>query len=385
MKQPELRVAIVGAGIGGTAAALALSRIGIDVTVFEQAGRISPLGSAITMTPNAVRVLDGLGLGRMIRETGYRPAVRLNRAWDSGSTISRIELGDASERKFGFPLLTFHRADLLGILQSALRPDVIRLGKKLVALREQEAYVELRFSDETTAVADIVIGADGIHSTVREILFGAESPRFTGIVGVRALVAAARLPGIDVTPFTKWWGPERASQLVTTPIRGGDELYVFGSFAQDEWRQESWSIRSDVSELKERFSGYADEARSIVNACEETLKTAIYERDPLPRWTAGHITLLGDACHPMTPFMAQGGAMAIEDAAILSRCLSGASSSSVQQALKSYELVRRERTAHMQLSSHDNNWARNAALDMDAVYGFDAWTVPLLDRPATTS
>lgn len=376
MSNPRARIAVIGAGIGGLAAAIALRRHGFHVDVYEQARQFRRVGAAINLTPNAVRVLDGLGLADAIRRTAHRPLYRISRTWDTGAVTSNVELGAAAEKKYGAPLLTLHRADLLAAIEAQVPADRVHLGRKLVAFEQDEREARLRFADGSNASADIVIGADGIHSTIREALFGPEAPRFTGAVAFRSIVPAARLAQYELRSFTKWWGPHPHSQIVTFLIDSGREFFVFATIAQPEWQQESWSVEGDIEELRAGFVGYHPEARAIIEACDHTLKTALYERDPLPAWTQGRATLLGDACHPMMPFMAQGAAMGLEDAAVLARCVEGASSEDIASALARYEATRRERTSRMQLGSRENQWLKHG-VDPDWVYGYDAWLTPL--------
>ena len=219
-----------------------------------------------------------------------------------------------------------------------------------------------------------LVGADGIHSAVRAALFGAETPRFTGVVAYRAVVprAGLDLPGLD--GFTKWWGPNPASQIVTFPISAGRDVFIFATTLQESWREESWTLPGSVEELRAEYADYHPEARALLAACDSVLKTALYERDPLPVWSRGRVTLLGDACHPMLPFMAQGAGQAVEDAVVLARCLSGGED--VPAALRRYEGLRMGRTAEIQIGSRGNNWLR-AGGNGDWVYGYDAWGVPL--------
>jgi salicylate hydroxylase len=367
------KVIVIGAGIGGVAAALALRRAGIDVEIYEQAPKHRNVGAAITITPNAFRVLEGLGVGDEIKKTGYCPPRRLNRKWDTGEILGTIELGDAALGRFGAPLLQLLRADLINALLASLPPRLIHFDKKLVTLDHRKSCVDVEFEDGTRATADAVIGADGIHSTVREILLGPDKPRFTGIVGYRFIVPAERLSQFDLTPFTKWFGPRRESEFLTSLTSAKGDFYVFASIHQPEWRDETWSMNGNSSHIRGHFEGYAEEVQSMLSVCGEALKTAIYVRDPMPRWSQGHVTLLGDACHPMTPFMAQGAAMALEDAIVLSRCLE---SRNTGAALDSYERTRRTRTAEIQLSSQQNQWPQKP-VDVDWVYGYDAWNVSL--------
>ena len=371
-----IRVAIIGAGLGGVSAALALQKAGIDVSIYEQSPVLRAIGAAITLTPNAMKVIGRLVPDTAIRSIAYQPPRRVNRTWNTGAITSSIELGAAAEEKFGAPLLMLHRAELLSTLAACLPHKAIHLDRKLVSVENAGPLTRARFADGSAVEADAIIGADGIHSKVREILYGAQAPHYTGAVGYRALVPAESLAGIDMSAYTKWWGPTRESEVVTCPTSGGREVYVFASVAQDEWREEAWSTPGDADEMRRGFEGFVPELRHILDACDQTLKSALCERDPLPVWTTGRITLLGDACHPMMPFMAQGAAMAIEDGAVLARCLGARSPDQVPQALVAYEKSRHPRTSKMQVSSHHNQWNANP-LNANWVYGFDAWTAEL--------
>ena len=374
LQEEATRIAVIGAGIGGLAAANALSRIGGVVDVFEQAPQFQRVGTAINLTPNAVKVMDGLGLGQPVRDTAYRPTHRVSRTWDSGAETSRLEMSRAAEQRYGAPQLTMHRADLLAALQSALPEGTIRLGKRLVGLAQDPDGVALAFDDGTSARAAAVIGADGIHSTVRGLVFGKEAPRFASMVGYRSLIPARRLASYDSAAFIKWWGPTQQSMLITFLINRGEDLYIFATRAEESWRQESWSSQGDVQELRAAYADFHSEARDVLEQCEDVLKTALYERDPLAHWTKGRVTLLGDACHPMMPFMAQGAATGLEDAAILARCV--AAESRIADALDRYEKARLGRASTMQLVSRENEFLRTG-IDADWVYGYDAWNAAL--------
>jgi salicylate hydroxylase len=371
-----MRIAIIGAGITGLAAAIALRRFGHSVTVFEQAAKFRRIGAAICLTPNSVRALDGLGVGAALRATAFQPTHRLSRTWDTGAETSRIELGRAAEEKYGCPQLTTHRADLLSALEGAVPGDAIRLNARLSALEQSAGGVELRFADGTGMTADVVIGADGIHSTVRKSLLPEEAPRFAGMVAYRAIVPVSRFSGRDFGCFTKWWGPVGQSQIVHFLIDQGRELFIFATAAEEAWRQESWSSEGDIDELRASFAGYHEEARTLLAATDAALKTALFDRDPLPGWSRGRVTLAGDAAHPMMPFMAQGAAMGIEDAVVLARCLEGVSGRDVPAALSKYEKARHERGSRIQRGSRENEWLRSG-IDAGWVYGYDAWNTPL--------
>ncbi|WP_406629825.1 FAD-dependent monooxygenase [Amycolatopsis sp. WGS_07] len=365
-------IGIVGGGIGGLAAAVALRKAGFSPVVHEQAGGFGRVGADINLTPNAVRALDGLGVGDELRETAARPKYRISRTWNTGEETSRLPMGDEAERRYGSPQLTMHRADLLAALERALPDGVVHLGHKLIGLSTSDR-VSLDFGD-ASASADVVIGADGIHSAVRTALFGAEHPEFTGVVAYRAVLPAGSVDVPNLDCFTKWWGPDPDTQLVTFPLNRGADVFVFATTRQSQWRHESWTTPGDVAELREAYRGFHPEARALLAACDSVLKSALYVRDPLPTWTSGPVTLLGDACHPMMPFMAQGAGMAIEDSVVLARALAAYPDTEV--ALKAYQAARLDRTREVQLASRSNSWLKQSGTSSaaaDAIYGYDAW------------
>ena len=242
----------------------------------------------------------------------------------------------------------------------------------------------MEFADGTQVEGlDALIGSDGIHSVVRSALFGAENPRFTGVVAFRTVVPTERVRHVpDIGAFTKWWGPTAESQIVTFPLNQGRDTFIFATTAQESWHEESWTTEGSVSELRGFYAGFHPHARALLDACDSVLKTALYERDPLAQWSQGRVSLLGDASHPMMPFMAQGAGMAIEDAVVLARNLDAAQDADgVPQALQNYEAMRKQRTSQIQIGSRGNNWLR-AGGNADWVYGYDAWQVAL---PSETS
>jgi salicylate hydroxylase len=373
----RLRIGISGGGVGGLAAAIALRKAGHDVEVLEQASSFRRVGADINLTPNVVRALDGFGVVPALMETAAKPTHRISRTWDTGEETSRLEMAQAAEERYGAPQLTIHRADLLNALRTQLPSDVIRLGFRVSGVEASDDHVRVSF-DGGEETFDVLVGADGIHSPTRTSLFGPEYPEFTGLVSYRSVVDSAKLSVPNMEAFTKWWGPTPNLQIVTFPLNRGRETFVFATTAQDDWREESWTMPGDVTELREAYSAFHPEARALLHACTEVMKSALYVRDPLPRWSRGHATLLGDACHPMTPFMAQGAGMAIEDAVVLGRALEGASKSNVPEALARYENSRKERTARVQIGSRGNEWLKEGG-NADWVYGYDAWSTPFTD------
>jgi salicylate hydroxylase len=381
----ESTIGIVGAGIGGLVAAIALRRAGHDVIVFEQAKEFARVGADINLTPNAVRALDGLGVGEAARVTAARPSHRISRTYDTGEETSRLEMADSAEQRYGAPQLTIHRADLLAALADMVPAECVALGKRAKSIVPDDKGVSLSFEDGTSARVGVLIGADGIHSAVRTAMFGAESPRFTGIVAYRAVVPAERVSAVpNLGAFTKWWGPNPESQIVTFPLNRGKDIFIFATTPQDTWHLESWTAPGSVDELREQYLAYHPDARALLDACDTVLKTALYERDPMTAWASGRMVLLGDAAHPMLPFMAQGAGMAIEDAVVLARHLEGVAAGDAPEALKRYEEARIERASKIQLGSRGNNWLREGG-NADWVYAYDAWAVPVAAQTATAT
>jgi salicylate hydroxylase len=369
-----MNILIAGGGIGGLAAAIALRKSGHGVTIIEKAARFARVGADVNLTPNAVRALDGLGIGVELRRTAARPTHRISRDWDTGAETSRIEMADAAEQKYGAPQLTIHRADLLAALESALTEGFVRHGASVTGIDASGVKPCALLDSGERLEADVMIGADGIHSAVRAALFGQESPVFTGMVAYRAVVPSAKLDIPNLDAFTKWWGPDPSSQIVTFPLTRGAETFVFATAAEETWRHESWTTPGDITEVRRLYRNYHPEARALLAACDSVMKSALYIRDPLPRWSDGAVTLLGDACHPMMPFMAQGACQAIEDAVVLARVLDGAKGKDIPTRLHAYEETRKPRTAAIQIGSRGNTWLRDGG-NADTVYGYDAWNV----------
>lgn len=375
-RQPE--IAIIGAGIGGLALAGLLSRQGVHVRVFEQAPAFERIGAGIQMSPNAMHVLRALGLEPLLRQLAFEPPAWTHRVWDTGERLADLSFGAEAERRYGAPYLLMHRGDLHAAILSAVPLDVIQFNKKLVDLARRGSGVELRFADGSRATADGVVGADGVHSKVREILLGPERPIFTGRVAHRTVFPAALLGEFAVDTCTKWWGPDR--HIVVYPVNPRrDEIYFVTSVPDPDWDVESWSARGEMAEVQSALAGFHPDVQRLLAACPQVHKWALFERDPLPRWSEGPVVLLGDACHPMTPYMAQGAANALEDAAVLSRCLAGAVDPALSFAR--YEATRLERTARIQLTSRQNTWGKTAG-DPGWVYGYNAWSTPIAQAPA---
>jgi 6-hydroxynicotinate 3-monooxygenase len=362
----KLSVAIIGAGMGGLASAAALRRVGIDVTVYEQAPRFTRLGAGIQIGCNAMRVLRVLGLESRLRAEAFYPRSWNNKVWRTGEVRFDMIFGESAEEKFGAPYLLAHRGDLHAALASVVPAECIRLSHKLVGLDETGTGVRLTFADGSTTQADAVIGADGVHSTVKRLLFGESTPNFTGRIAYRTVFPAKLLNGYPIDDCTKWWGEDRHIVIYyVKPDRS--EVYFVTSQPEPEFRVESWSSKGDVRTLRTAYEGFHPQVQHVLAACPDVHKWALVDRDPLERWADRHVTLLGDSCHPMTPYMAQGAAMAIEDAAVLSRCLEAIEREGIAEALRRFEVTRKERTSRVQLTSRTNTWLKDRT-DADWVY-----------------
>jgi len=378
MSTTTLDIAIVGGGIGGLAAAVLLSQNGHRVRVYEQATRFARVGAGIQMTPNAMKVLRRIGVETALRKIAFQSPLGISREWDSGVVTNELKIGAEIEARYGAPYLFMHRADLHAAIYAAVPAGIVTLGRKLAALDVSAQHTSLLFEDGGRVTADVVIGADGVHSLIRETMLGPEQPRFTGRVAYRTTFPAALMGDTRITPVrTKWWGPDR-HMVVYYVTAKQDEVYFVTSQPEDAgWvTPESWSAKGDLNVLREAYAGFHPEVQAVLRACPDVHKWALLERDPLPRWTEGPVALLGDACHPMTPYMAQGAASALEDAAVLSRCLDRIERDAVAAALRRYEATRKPRASEIQGSSRKNTWMRNST-DPTWVYGYDAWNTPL--------
>jgi len=375
MSGQKKTAAIIGAGMGGLATAANLRRIGIEVTIYEQARAFARVGAGIQQGPNSVKVLRGMGLEERVRSVAFHPEMTRYRDAATGDLLWQRTQGAEYEEKYGAPQLLLHRADLHEALASIVPADVIQRSKKLIDFRQDGDGVDMFFADGSSARADMMIAADGVHSMVRERMHGPEQPRFTGRVAYRTTFPTALIKNVEVEGSTKWMAKDRHIVIYFTNPRK-DEVYFVTSTPEPSFNIESWSTEGDLDQLLREYSEFHPIVRGVLEACPAVHKWALVERDPLPFWTQGRVALLGDSCHPMTPYMAQGAGTSIEDAAILARCLADASTSDIPRALKIYEANRKPRTSWIQASSSTNDIERFRR-EQDQVFSYNAWETPL--------
>ena len=386
-----LNIAVVGAGIGGLTAAVALRQAGLDVDVYEQAPELTEVGGGINMGPNAARILYRLGLGEGLDREAVRPVGTHQRRWQDGRTLQQAPLNPRCEELYGAPHLTVHRADLLSIIAAGFPAERVHLGHRLVDFADDGHGIEARFENGARVTADLLVGADGIHSTVRTILLGEAAPRFAGCVAYRGLVPVERIADLGLEIGSQsWLGP--GGHFVHYFVSRGRLLNFVGWTEHDTWNREDWTDRATVARALAAFDGWHPQVRRIIAAAETCFVWALFDREPLPCWSIGRATLLGDACHPMYPFMAQGAAQAIEDGAALTACLRAPVADDPAAALKRYERLRLPRVSRLQELSRANKirfhlpdgpaqeardaeWARASDRSPDTLrwlYGFDA-------------
>src|SRR6516162_4366474 len=394
MNTNALRIAVIGGGIGGLTAALSLRQAGFDVEVYEQAPELTEVGGGINMAPNATRVLRQLGLAAGLDREGVRPLGTHQRRWQDGRTLQRAPLNPLCEELYGAPHMTLHRADLLAVIAAGFPAERIHLGHRLVGVTDLGDGAEAWFENGERVRIDVLVGADGIHSAVRTALFGAEEPRFAGCVAYRGLVPVERIADLGLEIGSQSWvGP--GAHLVHYFVSRGRLLNFVGWTEHDTWNREDWTDRATIERALAAFAGWHPQIRRIIAAADTCFIWALFDRDPLPRWSVGRVTLLGDACHPMYPFMGQGAAMAIEDGATLAACLVAAGNADPAVRLRHYEQLRLPRVTRLQDMSRANKtrfhmrdgpaqeardaeWSRAADRSPDALrwlYAYDAGLV----------
>lgn len=391
MGREQIRIAVVGAGIAGLTVAAALVRSGLRCDVFEQARLLGDVGAGVQLAPNAVRLLHRIGMCERFGEVAVRPRVIEMRRWDDNSVLRRTPLDPECEQLFGAPYYTVLRADLHRGLLERLPEGIVHLGLHCSEVIRRAGDVALQFADGSSTTADVVIGADGIHSRVRELLIRDE-PCYSGQSIYRALVPADRLEFLCKEPkVVLWLGPGK--HCVCYPVAGGQQISMAATVPDPQWGAESWSARGRTEDLAHAYLGWHPEVRAVTSAPDTIGRWALHDREPLHRWSTDRITLVGDAAHPMLPFLAQGANQAIEDAVALAVCLRECrrgETGQIAAALVRYEQARAQRTGEVHRISRSNTTAlhlpdgpeqrrRDDALaaqtlltDQEWIYGYDA-------------
>lgn len=347
-----MRVVIVGAGIGGLATARALACNGIDdYVVLEQAPEMTEIGAGVQMTNNATRVLDYLGLADDLQRTEVNSKASTYRDLVTDELIFETPAGENAHRRYGFPYLQMHRARLLEVLQNAIPTDRIRLSARCVAVQEDAKGVAAELESGELVKGDVLIGCDGIHSVVRRRLAPPEEPVFSGTLGWRALIPyeKAHVLGLDHRQHS-WWGPGRS--VIAYWVAGGRLLNFLGLVPSTEVHTESWRTYGDISQLRASYRGACARLTRMVDMIDDAFITGVFDRPPLEHYVAGRVALLGDAAHPLWPYLANGAAQALEDAVVLARCLAR-NPDDIPAALKDYEARRLPRANYVQRRSRE--------------------------------
>jgi salicylate hydroxylase len=343
-------VSIVGAGIGGLTAALALQKRGISVRIYEQARQLGEIGAGLHLSPNGLKVLYALGFKNAIEKIKFQPQAIAIRHYQSGEPFFENPFDDNFLNTFGAPFYGFHRADLHKMLLEAVRANdaaCIEVGMRLTQLREDDKEVRLDFEGGETRSSEILLGADGVHSTVRTLRHPQLGAQYTGHVAYRGMVSVKDVASDLIEPkMNLWAGP--AAHVVAYYVRRGELLNYVALTEEDDWQTENWTTQADKATLAARFENWNDTVKALIDRTQngQCYKWAILMRDPLESWSSSRTTLLGDAAHPMVPYLAQGSVMAIEDAWVLAYCI--ATINDPENALRTYEAARLERTANIQ-------------------------------------
>ena len=391
----KCKILIAGAGLGGLTAASCLMKAGFEVEVYEQAPQLGEVGAGIQLSANAMHVLNDLGLGEAIWNVGVRPGAYVFRLHDTGEVLQQFSLSEEHLKTHGAPYNQLHRADLHDLLAAkarSFRPDLVRLNKKAIGFEESANQVTLRFADGTTANGDLLIGADGVKSVIRNQIVGPVPATYTGDGAWRVLVETARLP----KPFlpqvmSVFMGP--GGHVVCYYLRAGALLNFVGLIETDEVSEESWTVRYPWERLKADVAGWHADIQTIVDAADkdQCFRWSLHNRPPIRNWSTGRATLLGDSAHATLPYLAQGAAMSIEDSAVLTRALT--MTDNVPAALQLYQRNRIDRTARIVLQSSVNRdlfhlrsqdemrrafATRNEGADRNGwLYSYNPLTVPL--------
>ncbi len=343
------RVAVIGGGLGGAAAALALRRRGIEADIYERVPELAEIGAGLNLSPNALKAFRYLGCEDDAVEIGYRAPDQVIRSYRSGRVLARQKRAGDVVEKFGATFLSIHRADLLDIFVRRLPDSAVHLDAACTGVETTASGAVAHFADGRSVEADAIVGADGIHSAVRKSVFGPDDPRFTGCICWRGLVPVEAIADTQYgRDMTAWWGPH--GHIVHYPVRRGELINFVAHYDSDGWREESWTHECDGAEMMETYARWNEDLLRLIRASDKYFKWALYDRDPMEQWTQGRVTLLGDAAHPMLPYLGQGACMAVEDGCILAEAIARRPDD-LEGALAAYERLRKPRTTRAQLGS----------------------------------
>jgi salicylate hydroxylase len=342
-------VVIIGGGIGGLFAANALIGQGLRVSVYEQASALGEVGAGVYVTPNAVRHLERVGLGPAVEKWGARVGPGSYYFRHDGTPIAPVQVTDATGWNATFGM---HRADFVDFLAANLPAGIVHTGHRAIGFEQNGDVARVKFANGVTAEAEVVIGADGIHSELRSYVFPPSKPVFHGTISYRGLVARERLPNWPMDRWQMWAGPSK--HFLVFPVRHGTMVNYVGFVPTDEEMKESWSAPGDAAVLRREFEGWDPRIGNVLQQVDKTFRWALYDREPLPTWTRGRLSLLGDAAHPMLPHLGQGANQSIEDGMALATILAQVDTSAVPASLLAYERLRRARVAEVQLGARQN-------------------------------
>jgi salicylate hydroxylase len=356
MRQKRLHILVVGGGIGGLSAANALIGQGLDVALYEQAPSLGEVGAGVFLTPNSVRQLQRLGLGPQVEKRGARVGSGSQYFRHDGAPIAPVQVTDSSGWNATFGM---HRADLVDILASALPSGVVRTGHRAVSIEQSGDTARVRFANGAVQEGDLVIAADGIHSDLRRYVAPPARPVFHGSLAYRGVLPHHLIPEWPTDCWLMWLG--KAKHFLTFPLRAGEMINYVGFVPADVEIKESWSAPGDPDVLRGEFAGWDPRIGTLLSQVRHTFRWALYDREPLPTWTNGRLTLLGDAAHPMLPHLGQGANQSIEDGMALATILATASTALAPAALLAYERLRRERVAEVQRGARKNGMRYDSA------------------------
>ena len=374
------RVAIIGAGLGGITAAIMLEKAGFPVTVYEQAPQLERLGAGINLGANVMRVADNMGLAGAMYQRGLQPDRSLSREWDTGRVLFDYPT-DSWAEAYGYKNLIMHRGDLQAILAGGVSDGTIVFGKRLVGFGTGAGGVRMDFDDGTSAEADVLVGADGVNSKVREEIFGVQQPTYTNYVAYRCILPTERLGAPLESDYSKWWSDDRLPSkedrhfIIYHLTERRDEVYYVTGSPAPEWDPSVSNVPVTIDEILECYEGFHEEVQRVIRASVNPTKWPLLTRDPMETWRDGPVVLLGDACHPMKPHMGQGANMAMEDGVVLARSLV-ACDGDIHRAFDTYHATRIDRVSRVQAESNVNVWLREET-DPSWVFAYDPLTEPL--------